>query len=96
MSAVQVRPSDWQAGLSLGQSVAYAYDNEVACDVLFHLSSRRRSRGGEVIEARAHRLVLSLRSPVFFAMFNGPLKEEEKATIDVTDVEPAAFKELLK
>ena len=52
--SVNIRPTDWQAGLTLGESLAYAYDNEVACDVTFHLGK------GEV-DIKAHRLILSLR-----------------------------------
>ncbi len=35
----------------------------------------------------AHRLLLSLRSPVFRAMFNGPLREQQQ-TVTVEDVSP--------
>ena len=38
----------------------------------------------------AHRLLLSLRSPVFRAMFNGPLREQQQ-TITVEDVSPRYF-----
>lgn len=44
---------------------------------------------------QAHRLLLSLRSPVFRAMFNGPMKEAPSKEITVTDVTPEAFAAML-
>ena len=43
---------------------------------------------------QAHKLLLSLRSPVFRAMFFGSLKESS-AEIAITDVTPTAFKAML-
>lgn len=44
---------------------------------------------------KAHKLLLSLRSPVFRAMFHGPLRDET-GTVDIDDVAPKAFEAMLK
>ena len=55
-----------------------------------------RVRNGDKEEGiPAHRLLLSLRSPVFFAMFHGSLAETG-GEVEVKDVEAAAFHELIR
>ena len=44
----------------------------------------------------AHKLVLSARSPYFKAMFASGMKESVDNEIEIPDVEPEVFKELLK
>lgn len=44
---------------------------------------------------RAHRIVLAMRSPVFKAELYGPMRNNNKGSIVVEDIEPPAFKALL-
>ncbi|CAO2189214.1 unnamed protein product [Urochloa humidicola] len=61
-------------------------ESEEAVDVTFKVK-------GEVI--RGHKVMLSLRSPVFKAELYGPLGSKERQIINVEDVEPSVFKALL-
>ena len=44
----------------------------------------------------AHKGILAARSPVFSAMFQHPSKEKMTGVVDVPDIEPDVFKELLR
>ena len=44
----------------------------------------------------AHKNILAARSPVFSAMFQHPSKEKMTGVVDVPDIEPDVFKELLR
>lgn len=85
--ALSIRSQDWQSDKSLTEAVIYAYEHEIACDVIFHLPKHH--------EFSAHRLLLSLRSPVFFAMFYGSMAHKDK-NVKIEDVDPLAFRELLR
>jgi speckle-type POZ protein len=56
-------------------------------DVTFHVS-------GE--EFAAHKAILASRSPVFMAELFGGMEEEASRRVEVKDMEPAAFKALLR
>lgn len=45
---------------------------------------------------KVHKSILAVRSPVFHAMFHQNLSEKNKNVVDVPDIEPAAFKEMLR
>ena len=47
-------------------------------------------------EFRAHKTILAARSPVFAAMFKHPSKEKLSGIVNVPDIEPGVFKELLR
>jgi len=76
-------------------------DEDGLSDVTFvvkQLQEEEEQEGQEVykeVRFYAHRLLLSLRSPVFKAMFNGPLKESESSEIDIADISPEAFGAML-
>ena len=63
------------------------FENMELCDVTFNV--RRQ-------EFRAHKTILAARSPVFSAMFQHPSKEKMTGVVDVPDIEPDVFKELLR
>lgn len=46
-------------------------------------------------EFEAHKLILSMSSPVFATMFNGGLPETQ-SPIKIVDVQPEAFKSMLE
>lgn len=66
------------------------FNNEILSDVHFIVG-----RGMLRQRVPGHRLVLSVGSEVFDAMFNGPLATHD-ADIELPDIEPAAFLALLK
>ena len=82
--------TDWQCNKSLAQCISYALDHQVACDVTFKFTTG----SGEEKLIPAHRFPLSMRSPVFFAMFHGSLQPQDP--VPVEDVQPAVFKEFLR
>lgn len=81
---------DWQTGKSIVTSLECALDNNHLCDVQFHFVEE-----DPVVSLMAHKLVLSFRSPVFQAMFFGPMAGE-CSKIEITDVDSSAFAELLR
>ena len=62
------------------------------CDIQFSVGSD----GGCVEQIGAHKSYLISRSPVFFAMFCGDLSESGAGPIRVPDIEPLAFKQMLR
>lgn len=46
-------------------------------------------------EFKVHKSVLSARSPVFKIMFLSKMKEAADSKVDITDVEPSTFEQLL-
>jgi hypothetical protein len=63
--------------------------DERLCDVTFLVGS------GKEEKIMAHRFILASRSPVFFTMFCGSLPETNQ-TVDVLDIEPTIFLDLLR
>ena len=63
-------------------------DKEVFCDVEFKV-------GEEEELIKAHKLLLTSRSPVFEGMLLGKL-QETKSPLVIPDVDPAVFKALLR
>ncbi|KAL8183261.1 UNVERIFIED_CONTAM: hypothetical protein K2H54_029132 [Gekko kuhli] len=50
--------------------------------------------GGQ--EFKAHKSVLSARSPVFNAMFEHEMEESKKNRVEINDVDPEVFKEMMR
>lgn len=69
---------------------AFMFNNEILSDVHFIV-------GRDMVQQRipAHKFVLAVGSAVFDAMFNGTLATQAD-TVELPDVEPAAFLALLK
>jgi speckle-type POZ protein len=44
----------------------------------------------------AHKAILSMRSPVFAAMFLHPTKEMQTGEVEVDDIDPNVFQEVLR
>ena len=64
-------------------------NSEVLSDVTFLVGNEKRKIFG-------HKLLLSLGSPVFFAMFNGALKPTDDQPIEVPDLEGDGVLNMLK
>ena len=92
MSACAVlKEHDWQVTRSTNECNRYMLENQLCCDVTFHVGCN----GVPHREFQAHKYVLVSRSPVFFAMLAGDFRKVENP-IKIPDIHPAAFAELLK
>lgn len=87
----QQPPEDWQCGKSLTECNSYAFNQQIACDVTFQVKDSL----GKCKFIGAHRYPLSIRSPVFFAMFHGGLAEGT-SEISIDDIEERIVREMLK
>jgi len=81
----------WQDRKSLAQCNAYMLENGIACDVKI----KCHTQDGKVVMLQAHKYILVSRSPVFEAMFCGSYQESSDS-IEITDIEPDVFKEVLR
>ena len=80
---LHVQPSNDQ----LAKDFEGLFENMKFSDVTLCLDGRK---------FRAHKSILSARSPVFSAMFEHPTKEKLSDFVDITDVEPEVFQEVLR
>ncbi|XP_069102646.1 BTB/POZ domain-containing protein 2-like [Argopecten irradians] len=85
--AVDLPPSDWQVGKTLSESLDHLLTSGIGSDVTFIV-------GDDKTRFSAHKLVLFSRSPVFFAMFEGPMAE--KGEITIPDISAETFKLFLR
>lgn len=88
---------NWQSTKSsIKERLAFMFNNELMADVHFLMVLGKEIDQNIVIPA--HRFVLSISSSVFDAMFNGQLSDPtaEDVAIEITDIEPAAFLNLLR
>jgi hypothetical protein len=80
--------TEWQIEKTGSVCNIYMLENEIACDVTFLCGDRKT-------EIRAHKYILISRSPVFQAMFCGPLAESRE-TIEIPDVDADIFRQMLQ
>jgi len=73
---------DWQCKKTLTECLGHMLTSELLCDVTFLLGEEQ-----EVVHA--HKFILSSRSPVFYAMFEGPMSE--KGDIALPDIQKNVF-----
>ncbi|CAG2224276.1 BTBD3_6 [Mytilus edulis] len=78
---------DWQIGKSLSDRMKYMLNNQLMCDVTFHVGTGKTP-------IKAHKYMLVSSSPVFYSMFEGPLAE--KGIIEIVDIEPEYFNMILQ
>ncbi|KAL5018894.1 hypothetical protein ScPMuIL_004616 [Solemya velum] len=88
MPTIPPAESDWQTGKTLPECTQYMLEHEIACDVTFLLGETKE-------QVRAHKVFMISRSPVFSAMFCGPLAETQDL-IPIPDIEPEVFRILLR
>ncbi|KAL5011635.1 hypothetical protein ScPMuIL_010186 [Solemya velum] len=88
MPTIPLVKSDWQTGKTLSECIQLMLEHEIACDVTFLLGETKQ-------EVRAHKFILISRSPVFSAMFCGPMAETQEQ-ITMPDIAPEVFKILLR
>ncbi len=83
---------DWQCYKSLPECTLHLLEQQVACDVTFLVGPQE----GERKEIQAHKLILLARSPVFQAMFCGALAENSGSSINIPDIDPDVFMQMLR
>ncbi|KAL5011647.1 hypothetical protein ScPMuIL_010198 [Solemya velum] len=88
MPTIPPAESDWQTGKTLSECTQFMLEHEIACDVTFLLGETKQ-------EVRAHKFILISRSPVFSAMFCGPMAETQEQ-ITIPDIAPEVFKIVLR
>lgn len=83
--------NNWQASqISIRNRNAVMLNNPLMSDVTFCVGPR-----GQMKKFPAHKYVLAIGSSVFYAMFYGGLSEDVKE-VEIPDVEPMAFENLLR
>ena len=91
-AAGQSKPSDWQASYgSVTERNAVIFNSETLADVHFVVGAPPHVR-----RVPAHKLVLAVGSSVFEAMFFGGLAGAAADDIEIPDVDPEAFLNLLR
>ena len=78
---------DWQFGKTLPDRINYMLQNQLMCDVTFHVGANRTP-------IKAHKFMLASASPVFYWMFDGPMAET--GDVSIPDIEDNIFKDMLK
>lgn len=82
---------EWKLGeLKVRGRCAAMYGNEWMSDVCFVVGREGEKR----VRIPAHKFILATASPVFYAMFYGPLAEKKE--IEIIDIEPCIFHAMLK
>jgi len=76
---------------SMKDRMCFMCGNELLSDISFLVG-----REGQSERISAHKFILSIGSGVFDAMFNGPMAVSSATDIELPDVEPAAFKIMLR
>ena len=90
-----VAEENWQTALStITRRTTFIFNNELLSDVRFVVPVSTE-QGGINMAIPAHKFVLAISSPVFFAMFYGQMAET-KASIELPDCEYESLLELFR
>ena len=81
----------WQTRKSVLECNKYMLEKEIACDVTFTFPGSNLPK----TSLSCHKYMLISRSPVFYAMLEGPARDQS-GCINITDVDMDAFNEILK
>ncbi|XP_011871171.1 PREDICTED: speckle-type POZ protein-like [Vollenhovia emeryi] len=63
------------------------FEDQQFCDVTFAVRGK---------EFQAHKVILAAQSPVFSAMFGHEMKERETNRVDITDMDPEVWREMVR
>jgi len=89
MTSAEVEPERWQAKRdTVLERKKYMFNNSLLGDIKFAFADTKTT-------IPAHKYVLAISSPVFFAMFYGDLAEN-RYTINITDCHPDIFLHFLR
>ena len=100
MASAQCEETNWQTTReSIRERNKYMFNNSLLSDVKFVMRNTSKDEAKEKCTERvtipAHKYVLAISSPVFFAMFYGDLAETTD-TIELSDCDSEGFLELLR
>ena len=85
----------WQlTKTSISERIKHLYKNELMADVHFVMADKSNI-DEPILSIPCHKIVLAVSSPVFFAMFYGPMPETGEA-IELSDSDSEGFLELLR
>ncbi len=79
---------DWQLNKGVLACNKYMFENQLNCDVKFTFPEEKES-------ISAHTYMLISRSPVFYAMFAGPVRDES-GEVMIEDINKDCFHEMLR
>ncbi len=91
MAASDSEPRGWQVGKSLKQCFGLLLENQNMCDVTFNITTCNAPSK----KLRAHKVILSARSPIFEAMFSGKFVEGNQ-DVNIVDSDAEIFSEMLR
>ncbi|KAF6208168.1 hypothetical protein GE061_016619 [Apolygus lucorum] len=80
---------DWQNKVdSLSLRAKFAVDHKILTDCEFTFERKDK--------ICCHKLILAMTSPVFHAMFFGGMKHDGDHSVEITDIEPHVFKQMIQ
>ena len=92
----EISTDDWQSKReTIRERNKYMFHNSLLSDVTFVVADSSAEVEGKTIDVPAHKYVLSVSSPVFFAMFYGGMAEVG-GRIELPDCESESFLEFLR
>ena len=96
MASSQCFPSDWQISkTSLKERNKHMFNNSLITDVSFSVKASSAQEEKSALLIPAHKYVLAISSPVFFAMFYGHMADGSR-TVELADCDSDTFLELLR
>ena len=96
MAAAESPKTDWQiTKSSLKERNKHMFNNSLISDVTFSVNNSSAHQQQSALLIPAHKYVLAISSPVFFAMFYGHMADAAR-TVELADCDYDSFLELLR
>ena len=96
MAAAESPKTDWQiTKSSLKERNKHMFNNSLISDVTFSVNNSSAHQQQSALLIPAHKYVLAISSPVFFAMFYGRMADAAR-TVELADCDSDSFLELLR
>ena len=83
---ITIMADEWQIGKTLSDRLCHMLNNQLMCDVTFHVGSTQTP-------IKSHKFMLASASPVFYRMLDGPTAEKED--VSIPDIEADVFNDIL-
>ena len=96
MATLKCSETDWQISKSsLKERNKHMFNNSLISDITFSVNNSSAHQQQSVLLIPAHKYVLAISSPVFFAMFYGHMADAAR-TVELADCDSDSFLELLR
>ena len=96
MAAAESPKTDWQISKSsLKERNKHMFNNSLISDITFSVNNSSAHQQQSALLIPAHKYVLAISSPVFFAMFYGHMADAAR-TVELADCDSDSFLELLR